>query len=101
MSEQTRPPTEDEQGLPPARIVCAALLLTDGLVICGPRHYDKRMRKQIDASKADIRGATEGFVDQFGNFHDRVAAWHIAVAQEQIRRSTPYVGERLYSENLY
>lgn len=92
---------EDEQGQPPARIVCAALLCTDGLVICGPRHYDKRMRKLIDAAKADIRGATEGFVDQYGNFHDRVAAWQIASAQEQVFRSTPYAGERLYSENLY
>lgn len=85
----------------PPRIVCAALLLTGGFVVCSPRHYDKRMRSVIDAAKLDIRGATEGFIDQYGNFHDRAAAWHIAVLQKQIRRSSPHAGERLYSENLY
>lgn len=92
--------TEDEQGLPPARIVCAALLLRSGLIICGPRHYDKRMRTQIDAAKADIFDATEGFVDQFGNFHDREAAYVVATEQQQFRRPS-YGGGKLYSENLY
>lgn len=97
---EPRPLSEDDQGLPPARIVCAALLLRSGLIICGPRHYDKRMRTQIDACKADIGGAVEGFVDQFGNFHSREKAYVIAHEQRQFRRES-YGGGKLYSENLY
>ena len=95
-----QPPAKCTCPLPPPRIVSAAVRLSNGLIVCGPRHFDKRMRTQIEAAKADVRGAEQGFVDQFGTFYDRKAAYQIAAAQMQIRRPMAYT-ENLYSENLY
>lgn len=88
------------------RIVCAALRLKDGLIVCGPRHFDRVMRTELDAAYGDqldarIAGAQQGFVDQFGRFLSREDAFQIAKENGQIIRSLGAVGDKLYSEHLY
>lgn len=89
----------------PPRIVCAALKhKRDDLgIIIGPRHFDETMRDQICA-RGGIQAwkgkCTQGFIDQFGRFHDRQEAWEIAVKEGQIWRKVSTPG-KLYSENLY
>lgn len=90
------------------RIVCAAVML-DGKVISGPRHMDKTMRAQIEMLRecTDLRqwfDATQGFIDQFGDFYNRTDAWKIAEAANQIFArcgGDTTDGGTLYSENLY
>lgn len=89
-----------------ARIVCAAIRLTNGLIIPSARHFDMTMRNVIDQVTGPrhkkLVGAEQGFIDQFGMFYTREAAWVVAVYQEQIRRELPCDCEmKLYSENLY
>lgn len=96
------------------RIVAAANQWTDDqgekFVVMSVRHSD--------AIAADVlirifgrerllrrQDSIEGFVDSYGEFHDRAAAWVIAKAADQIRmvKSWNLVDGRyiLYSENLY
>ena len=87
-----------------ARIVCAAIRNADGDIICGPRHFDGTMHRQITLSGADWTRAEQGFVDQRGNFFNRMQAFVIAFDAGQIRRSVggdTANGGTLYSENLY
>lgn len=90
------------------RIVCAALMMND-TIIAGPRHMDKTMREHIALlhERSDVcewRTATQGFIDQFGDFYNRNDAWKIAEAANQILArcgGDTADGGTLYSENLY
>lgn len=79
------------------RIVCAALKLDDK-VICGVRHWDKLMRTQMDPN-LPWEKSIQGFVDNYGYFHNRQRAFLIAKAANQLKR----VGSEdiLTSEDIY
>lgn len=85
------------------RIVCAALRSDDGDIICGPRHYDYVMRKQIRAEHVGKwTTAEQGFIDQRGNFLNRQEAFHIALTADQFKGPmTDTSTGILYSEHLY
>lgn len=90
-------------------VVCAAVRLKDGLIVCGPRHFDKIMRAQFDAACGDrlderLAGAEQGFVDQFGKFLSRMDAYQIARNVPQRYRKGggwPHGFQALFSEDLY
>lgn len=91
-------------------IVCAANKIHINetgktLVICGARHWDPTMHAQADAIKAaghTLKYSIEdqGFIDQFGDYHDRKDAWLIAEKHGQIAHDVSSPGT-LFSENLY
>lgn len=83
------------------RVVCAAVRLKLGIVVCGPRHFDSTMRKMLEQLRLTVTGAEQGFVDQFGNFLTREEAWDIAHANGQILRERSRCVGTLYSEDLY
>lgn len=89
------PPTSER------RIVCAAIRLKHGTIVCGPRHFDATMRKVFDQLRLSIRDAEQGFVDQFGAFLTREEAWDIAKARGQIQHERSKCLGTLYSEDLY
>lgn len=95
LAELTKPV---ERGQP--RIVCAAVLTEHGLVL-GPRHYDDTMHNNLIFIQQEVEDAVQGFVDQFGVFHDRKAAFKIAQRAKQILHPSTYPTDELYSENLY
>jgi hypothetical protein len=97
-------------------IVCAALLMDDGLIVPGIRHFSPEMRiilHRIYGENYHLRVVEQGFVNQFGEFISRMDAWKLADANGQIRRATGWedgssprqanVGDEgpLFSENLY
>ena len=94
--------------LAPPRIVCAANRL-DETIVLGARHFDSRMHATIRELKAlgDVRkwGRSEqGFIDQFGNFHNREAALIIATDAGQLEGRTKTGSKNskeLFSEDLY
>ena len=84
------------------RIVCAAIKNDYGSIICGPRHWDMTMRKQLELSGERFPASSEqGFVDQHGNFLSRQEALKIAKANGQIIRRCGGDDTGLFSENLY
>jgi hypothetical protein len=85
-----------------SRIVSAAVLLTNGLVVCSPRHFDDTMRSVCRHGNLDrhIPDSEQGFVDQFGRFFNRKQALIIAQAQGQIKNKSQPEDE-LFSEDLY
>lgn len=87
---------------PNCRIVCAANLnKSNGLIICGARHFDKIMRAVITKTGAFTNDIFEqGFIDQFGNFYTRHEAWIVAERNNQIIKEVSSPGT-LYSENLF
>jgi hypothetical protein len=86
-------------------IVCAALRTQYGEVVCAPRHFDRIMHTFIKTIFGKIGGewkqAEQGFVDQYGAFYTREAAYDIAAKNGQIRRPEGGTPGVLYSENLY
>lgn len=84
----------------PLKIVCSALKQGDR-IITGPRHYDKTMHNQINASEGPMwwKGCSQGFCDQYGEFLTRDEAYKIAVENNLIVRDHHY--NTLYSEMLY
>lgn len=98
-------------------IVCAAMLMDDGLIIPGVRHFSDEMRiilHKIYGDNYHIKVKEQGFIDQMGKFHNRSEAFKVANRNSQFRR--PYglgtllkipisVKESdkniLFSENLY
>lgn len=90
-------------------VVCAAVRLQDGLIVCGARHFDMLMRAQLDricGKRIDtlLKGAEQGFIDQFGTFLSRKDAYRIAQSVPQPRRTGGgwHTGVHdLYSEDLY
>lgn len=97
-------------------IVCAAMLMKDGLIVPGVRHFSPEMRlvlERIYGEDYHLQVDKQGFVDQMGEFIARVDAWKLADANGQIRRPTGWedgncprkagIGDEglLFSENLY
>lgn len=89
------------------RVVCAANRYGD-LIVCGARHHDKIMNKQIAILKALGREMKptkgyQGFIDQYGVFMSREEALIIAKESgqpfDQERNSGN--GKVLYSEGIY
>lgn len=94
---------EDFRAERPGLIVSAAILMDDGLVVSGARHYSPDMRavlQRIYGNDYHLRETEQGFIDSFGRFLSRETAWLIAEANGQIRRQVSSPGT-LYSENLY
>ena len=89
--------------LAPPRIVCAAIRHRDGRIVCGPRHFDQTMANTLEQlpDPMDWHDAAQGFVDQFGNFLTRWAAWDIAEQRNQIVRCLDWFPGELHSEHLY
>ncbi|MCL6651045.1 hypothetical protein A6R70_01940 [Agrobacterium rubi] len=97
----------------PRYVVCAAIRLKTGLVICGPRHFDDIMVGVLTALYGeywdkgipdDLKGAEQGFIDQRRNYLTRQEAWQIAKEMGQLRYDCggqEANGGTLYSENLY
>ena len=90
-----------DYSITPRRVVCAAIF-KEGQIVTGARHSDKVISSQMAAinGRKWWRGATQGFIDQFGDFMTREEAWVVAVDQGQIFREVSSPG-KLYSENLY
>lgn len=85
------------------RIVSAAMLMDDGLIVPGVRHFSPDMRlvlNRIYGNGYHRRVKEQGFVDTHGNFLDREYAWLRAIKTDQIREQVSTPGT-LYSENLY
>lgn len=88
------------------RIVCAANLYNDKVLILGVRHCDAVMTAIVVALMADKvitdpHDHVQGFVDNKGVFLTREEAWDVAVEAGQIIRRCGGDEGRLYSENLY
>ncbi|MHB0965540.1 MAG: hypothetical protein ACYC36_03710 [Bellilinea sp.] len=87
------------------RIVCAAIRNDKGDIICGVRHFDVLMGKQIDNTYSLNNWAhdvEQGFVDNKGEFLSRTDAWKVAWEAKQVLRRVG--GDEkcvLYSENIY
>jgi len=89
-------------------IVCAGNINALGQLVIGPRHWDSTMRRQVELmrlNKADERmwyRAEQGFIDQFGRFHNREDAMLIARSNKQIRFPDDMLSQTsLHSEDLY
>lgn len=91
-------------------IVCAAVRSTASEAIhASPRHFDSIGASSIrnSTNPLDLEQEVEweeGFLDQFGTFYSRQAAWVIAVNACQIIHrcgGDEADGGTLYSENLY
>lgn len=84
-------------------IVAAANRLKNGVILVGARHWDRHMHMQFDAMGGDDRQFTEqGFIDQKGNFYNRVDA--LKVVKESGQYFDPDRNgsdKELYSEGLY
>ncbi len=99
---------------PPQRVVCAAALMNDGLIVTGVRHYSPDMRATLRRLYGNglrafgrwwikpyhLRVKEQGFVDQYGIFLSRKEAWVIADREGQMRHRASLPGT-LFSENLY
>ena len=88
------------------RIVCAANLYDNGMLILGVRHFCPVMRQQMNLINPNLNywkaiGHQQGFVDKFGTFKTREEAWIIASEANQIIRRCGGDGSKLFSENLY
>jgi len=96
--------------LAPPRIVCAACKL-DETIILGARHFDHLMHKTLNTlEEYGVIGFgvpstkfEQGFIDQFGEFHDRIDALAIADAAGQLNVVRPKTRpeNELFSEDLY
>lgn len=85
------------------RLVSAAMLMDDGLIVAGVRHFSPDMRATLHRIYGDgyhRRVKEQGFIDIRGKFLDRSAAWKRAETTEQILKQVSTPGT-LYSENLY
>lgn len=88
---------------PVRRIVSAAMLMDDGLIVPGIRHFSMDMRAVLHRIYGDgyhLRVKQQGFVDTHGSFLGREEAWNRASKTGQILRDCGTTGE-LFSENLY
>lgn len=105
-----------EEKLDKLFVVCAAMLMDDGLIVPGVRHFSPEMRiilERIYGENYHLHVKQQGFINQMGEFMSREDAWKLADASGQIRRETGWeegdkprlagVGDdgRLFSENLY
>ena len=90
----------DERSIP-RYVVCAANRReSDGLIICGARHWDKIMHAVADALPDRTDKWEQGFIDQYGFFLTRKEARYIVEKNKQALRDYGLLDD-LYSENLY
>lgn len=85
------------------RIVSAAMLMDDGLIVPGVRHFSHEMRLILFRIYGDgyhRRVKEQGFIDTHGAFLGRELAWIRAEKTGQILRDCAPAGT-LFSENLY
>lgn len=97
-------------------IICAAIKieftnqynLNETVIVHGLRHGDcfTTMTKMSDLPPRSERIETQGFVDNNGVFYDRLEAFHVASACNQLSSTTKRFKEEhkeneLYSEDLY
>lgn len=93
----------------PLYVVCAAIRLKNGLIICGARHFDPIMVSVLeslygdywDKELSEVDGSEQGFIDQRRNFLTRDEAWKMADSNGQIRYRCGGDKDTLFSENLY
>jgi hypothetical protein len=85
------------------RIVCAAMINMEGVIIPSPRHFDRTCHELLEIAGLEGKNCNwlQGFIDQHGKFYDRKEAFILAVKNKQIFRPTSYETNELYSENLY
>lgn len=99
------------------RVVCAAMLMDDGEIVSGVRHFSPDMRRTLSKLYGSrrikifgwwlkkpyhLRVVEEGFIDSGGNFLSREDAFETAVSQNQLIRHSGSAGKpTLYSEDLY
>lgn len=87
------------------RIVAAAILLKDGRVLCGVRHFDELMRAWLPATPEEaapiIKGHEQGFVCNQYQFVARDEAWIIASRAGQIIEAPYTIQGVLHSEDLW
>ena len=81
------------------QVVCAANRYGD-LIVLGVRHHCPIMNKTLDLLGIDGFTKEQGFVDQWGNYIDRVEALEVLKANGRFIRNDDFLDE-LYSENLY
>ena len=85
------------------RVVCAAMLMDDGLIVTGVRHFSPEMRAvlhRIYGEGYHLRVKEQGFIDTQGFFLTRKDAWWRAINTGKlslIERANP----ELFSEDLY
>lgn len=80
-------------------VVCAAIRLSDGLIVTGIRHYCETMCRQLERMNVLEPEAEQGFVDQFGNFLTRQEAFKLATSNGRVTEYNTW--GVLYSEDLY
>ena len=101
-----------ENGLvkPQMIMVCAAIRSEKyDVLIVGPRHFDAVMQRQIRKVSGYTKrwinheGWESGFIDQFGDFHDRFEALKLVKENGQPFNAARNggTGDRLFSEGLY
>jgi hypothetical protein len=99
------------------RVVSAAMLMKDGLIVPGVRHFSPDMRavlKRIYGDGYHLKVIEQGFIDAKGRFLSREDAWRVADQHGQIFLYDPSGKGRLipqaanegsagmlFSENLY
>lgn len=95
--------------LPSEYIVCAANKYGD-LILCGARHWDSIMHKQVDIlgiekfrSLRKEHGEQQGFINQFGEFRSREDAMKIVKynGQKFDQERNGGSSKTLFSEGLY
>lgn len=98
----------------PPYLVSAAMLMDDGMIVPGVRHFSPDMRATLKRCYGPgfrlfgrwwrkpyhLRVVEQGFIDSQGKFLNRTDAWKRAEQTGQIRRFVSVPGT-LYSENLY
>lgn len=98
-----KPGLSDQICLKSNKIVCAALMYQDN-IICGVRHYDPIMGKQIAIrpERDEWRTkAVQGFVDSGGIFLNRHEAYIVSIRTNQFNPEHIRKDEQLFSEDLY
>lgn len=88
--------------------ICSAIQMPDGELIRGHRHdscYDVvRRRPDAEEKRLDIVHAAQGFITSRNRFVDRREAMTLQRASglpSRYRKDGAYVGEELFSEDLY
>lgn len=86
------------------RIVSAAMLMDDNLIVSGVRHFSPDMRNvlfRIYGEGYHKRVVEQGFITNQGRFVGREEALKIAQEQKQVINRCGGDSIRLFSENLY
>lgn len=84
---------------PQTVVVCAACRMGNHIVL-GARHFDERMREQMERTSYNWKLAEQGFINQFGEFLTREEAAESVKKSGQITKAE-YIGSELFSEDLY